>query len=313
MSVVLPAPLRGIVTPLLTPLNPDHTLDEAALDLLIDRVLSGGVNGIFILGTTGEGPALPPATRRHLIQRACRAVAGRVPVLAGITDSSYSEVVELARVAADAGVDAVVSAGPLYYRVSQPLLLHYFERLASDSPLPLFLYNMPSCTHLDISVDTAARASDIPNIRGIKDSSGDMGYLHQLRSRLASRPEFTVLVGPEELMAESVLLGAHGGVNGGSNLWPTLYVRLYEAAAAGDLATVARLHPIVVEVCGRIFDAAGYGNHYLEGLKYAAALLGIGSGIPALPYVLLDNAGRATIQRATSEIGAKVEAALAPR
>jgi 4-hydroxy-tetrahydrodipicolinate synthase len=280
------------------------------VELLVEHVVSGGVSGVFVLGTTGEGPALPGRVRREMITHTCRVMTGRVPVLVGITDSSYGDSVELARHAAEAGADAVVSAGPMYYSVGDDLLCRYFERLASDSPLPLFLYNMPSCTHVSISLATVARAAQIANIRGIKDSSGDMGYVHQLRRALCGRPSFTLLVGPEELLAESVLLGAHGGVNGGSNLWPQLYTSLYEAAATGDLAAVSRLHPIVIEVCGRIFQSGTYGNHYLEGLKYAASLLGIGSGVAGMPYEVLNEGGRAEIERAVREISEKVHDAL---
>ena len=292
----------------MTPLLKNGGIDSESLARLIEHTIAGGIHGLFLLGTTGEGPAISRALRVAMVEQTCKLVRERVPVLVGITDTSYDEALIMAKQAAEAGASAVVSAGPLYYQVSQELLLQYFKRLAAESPLPLVLYNMPSCTQVRIHSGTVLRAAEERNIAGMKDSSGDMAYFHQLLSGLQRRPEFTLLVGPEELMAESVLMGAHGGVNGGSNLWPRLYTTLYEAARSGDLAAVTRLQPVVVEVCGRIFDAGSYGEHYLEGLKYAAHLLGLCSPTVSMPYGQLSGSGKREIERAVAEIGEKARA-----
>ena len=305
---MLPAPLRGIVTPLITPLLKKGGIDSESLARLVEHTIAGGIHGLFLLGTTGEGPAMSRALRVAMVEQTCKLVRERVPVLVGITDTSYDEALIMARTAAEAGASAVVSAGPLYYQVSQKLLLQYFKRLAAESPLPLVLYNMPSCTQVRIPSGTVLRAAEERNIAGMKDSSGDMAYFHQLLRGLQKRPEFTLLVGPEELMAESVLMGAHGGVNGGSNLWPRLYTTLYEAARSGNLAVVARLQPVVVEACGRLFDAGSYGEHYLEGLKYAAHLLGLCSPAVSMPYGQLSDSGKREIEQVVAEIGEKARA-----
>jgi 4-hydroxy-tetrahydrodipicolinate synthase len=291
-------PLTGIIPPLITPLVDQDTLDIEGLERLIDHVLAGGVHGIFVLGTTGEGPSVGARLRQEMIERTCRQVAGRAPVLAGVTDCSFTDSVRLARHAADAGASAVVSAGPLYFPLTQKLLLRYFERLAAQCALPVFLYNAPSCSHVTIEVETVAQASELSNIAGLKDSSGNMGYLHQVRRSVAARPEFTVLVGPEELLAEAVLFGVHGGVSGGANLFPRLYVSLYEAAKRGDANTVRLLHASVIEVCARIFEAGSYGSHYLQGLKYAASLLGLCRESVAMPYGPLDADGKRRVAAA---------------
>lgn len=300
----LPRPLRGIVTPLITPLETPDTLDRPSLEKLAGHVVEGGVAAVFVLGTTGEGPALPVAVRRQVVEATCRAVANRVPVIVGITDSCMREALELAEFSARAGAAAVVSAGPTYFPVAPPELERYIRQLADASPLPLFLYNMPSHTHVRFAVPAVAAVADHPNIAGLKDSSGEIMYLHALRHAMAARPEFTLLVGPEEMMGESVLLGVHGGVNGGSNLFPSLYVQLYEAAAGGDVATLRRLHARVIEISQRLYCAGAYGSSYMQGLKCAASVLGLCGNVLAPPYAPLGDAQVDTIRRHLVALGA---------
>jgi 4-hydroxy-tetrahydrodipicolinate synthase len=166
---MLEAPLRGIVTPLVTPLM-RGALDEAALERLIEHVVTGGVNGIFILGTTGEGPSLSYTLREQTIRRTCKLVNGRVPVLASVSDTVLVESERVAEIAADAGADAVVLAPPYYFQYSQSDLLHYVELAAFTFSLPLFLYNIPQLTKVAFEVETVSRAARIPGVLGLKDS-----------------------------------------------------------------------------------------------------------------------------------------------
>src|SRR5438105_1966551 len=216
---------RGIFPPMITPLRSRDELDIAGLERLIEHILDGGVNGLFILGTTGEAPSLSYRLRRELIEKTCRQVRGRGPVLVGITDTAFVESLNLARVAAEAGAQALVLSAPYYFPAGQPELVEYVEHLAAELPLPVFLYNLPSHTKITFGVDTIRWAMEIPNIIGIKDSSGNMSYFHQLASLLSERPDWTLLVGPQELLAEAVLLGAHGGICVGANICPRLYVQ----------------------------------------------------------------------------------------
>src|SRR6185369_2010553 len=128
--------------------------------------------------------------------------------------------------------------------------------------LPLFLYNMPTHTKTFFETDTVRRGMEIPNIIGIKDSSGNMLYYHQLVRLLAQRPEWSLLMGPEELLGESVLLGGHGGVCGGANLCPRLYVDLYEAALARDVARVADLHSRVMEISSSLYRVGRHSSAF---------------------------------------------------
>ncbi|MGE3803897.1 MAG: dihydrodipicolinate synthase family protein, partial [Gemmataceae bacterium] len=234
--VDLPRPLRGVIPPLLTPLAGRDQLDVPGLEKLIEHVLAGGVHGLFVLGTTGEGPSLSLGLRHELIERVCQQVAGRVPVLVGITDASLVESLRMAEHAEDAGAAALVASAPFYFPIGQADLRHYIQNLAEEVPLPLFLYNMPSHTKVAFELDTVRAALELPQVVGLKDSGGQMTFFRHVQLLLEQRPDWSLLIGPEELLGEAVLLGAHGGVAGGANLAPRLYVDIYDAAAAGDAA-----------------------------------------------------------------------------
>lgn len=278
------AAYRGIIPPIITPLKDRDTLDAEGLERLVEHMLAGGVHGIFALGTTGEAPGLSYRLRREMVERTCRLVKGRVPVLVGITDTSFVESVELARFSADQGVSAVVLSAPYYFPVGQPELVEYVEDLVPELPLPVFLYNMPSHTKVTFELETVKRAMQIPGIIGIKDSSGNMVYFHQLVRELKQRPEWSLLAGPEELLGESVLLGGHGGVCGGANLCPRLYVSLYEAALRNDVQRVMELHAQVMSISGTIYKVGRYGSAFIKSVKCALSVLGICDDFMAEPF-----------------------------
>jgi dihydrodipicolinate synthase/N-acetylneuraminate lyase len=306
MSALLPRPLRGIVPPLVSPLMDRDTLHAAGLGLLIEHVLAGGVHGIFLLGTTGEGPNLSQRLRREVLEQACGRVAGRLPVLVGITDTSFVEALSMARFAERCAAQAVVYAGPCYAPVTQAELLAHIERLAGESPLPLFLYNMPSHTHVAFEVRTVEQAAQLPNVAGLKDSSGDLPYFQRLAAALAARPDFSLLIGPEELLGPALTNGAHGGVCGGANLFPQLYVRLYEAATMRNTAEMARLQAIVLRVSEGLYRLSPAGSSYLRGLKCALASLGLCSDFVAEPYTRLTEQERRRIAGNLQELAAAI-------
>ncbi len=276
--------LQGIVTAMVTPLTEQRSLDVQALTRLVEHLLSGGVHGPFVLGTTGEAPALSYEVRDALIEQTCRLVNGRVPVLVGITDTSYDQSLLIARKADACGAFGVVAAPPYYYQVSQANLLHYYTTLARELPLPLLLYNIPANSHHHLDVTTVARAAEEPNIVGLKDSGSDMAYYHRTRQALIDSPEFALLVGPEELLAEAVLLGAHDRMAAGSNVRPRLFVDLFSASMNQDFPRIRELHEHVMQ-----FDAAIYqgDSNPLCGLKCALSLLNIcgdHTASPRRPY-----------------------------
>lgn len=284
MFMKMDRPLTGIVPPMITPLRARDELDEPGLERLIERMLDGGVSGLFILGTTGEGPGLSYQLRKRLIDRTCLQVRRRVPVLVGITDTSFVESLSVARWSADAGADAVVVAPPYYLPEGQPELQEYLDHLVPELPLPLFLYNMPALTKVHIELDTVRRAMDEPRVIGLKDSSGNMTYFHRAAGLLRHRSDWTLLMGPEELLADAVLSGGHGGVNGGANLFPKLYVRLHEAATSGNLGRVKELQAQVMRVSDELYHIGRHSSAIIKGLKCALSLSGICDDFMAEPF-----------------------------
>jgi dihydrodipicolinate synthase/N-acetylneuraminate lyase len=304
-SFELLKPLRGIIVPMVTPLLDRDTLDVAGLERLIEHIIAGGVHGLFILGTTGEAPSLSYRLRSELIQRVCALVKGRIPVLVGITDTSFVESINISHKAKDAGAQAIVLAPPYYFPAGQSELLEYLSHLTHELPLPLFLYNMPSYTKLVFEPETIRAAAEYPGIVGIKDSSGNMVYFRQLQSLLKDHPDFSLLMGREELLAEAILLGGHGSVCGGANLIPELYVDLYNAACSKDLPKVEALHKKVMEFSTAVYHVGRYESSLLKGLKCALSCVGICSDFLAEPFHRFRRAEHEVIERYVKELGIK--------
>lgn len=269
---------------MITPLVDPRTLDRSAVVRMVNRLIAAEVSGIFILGTTGEAQALSYTVRSELLELVCSTVAGRIPVLVSISDTAVDESIAFANRAEHAGASAVVLAAPYYFVLSQDELLRYVENVASHISLPLYLYNIPSLTKTAFAPETVHAAAEIPNVYGLKDSSGDMQYLAAVIAGLRGRPDFSVLCGPEEQLAEAIRLGAHGGVAGGSNLWPELYVELYNAASAGDIPCQDRLQKIVVDISTSIYHRRPEHSSYLRGLKCALSQMGYCRNVMAEPF-----------------------------
>lgn len=296
--------LQGVIPPMATPLRGEDELDSDGLERLIEHQISGGVHGLFILGTTGEGPSLGYRLRRELVERTVRQVKGRVPVLVGITDTSAVEAISMAGFCADAGANFLVLAPPYYFPNSQPELVEYIRHLTPRLPLPAFLYNMPTHTKTFMEVETVRCVTGIPNLIGIKDSSGNMVYFHQLVHLLAEeRPDWSLLIGPEELLGESVLLGGHGGVSGGANLCPRLYVDLYEAAVARDIVSVAKLHAQVIRISSALYRIGNHGSAFIKGLKCALNAIGLCDDFMAEPFHRFREPERQLVRKQLTALG----------
>lgn len=279
---------HGIVPPLVTPLLAADVLDIAGLERLVDHVLGGGVHGLFVLGTTGEGPSLSHAIQRQLVQRVTRLVNGRVPVLVGITDTAMTESVATARDAEENGASAVVAAPPYYFPSSRECLFRWACELADSVPLPLFLYNMPEMTKVSFEVDTVRQLADCSNIAGIKDSSGDMTFFAEVANIVRTvRPDWSLFVGPELLLPEAYAVGGHGGVPGGANVWPRLFVDLYESLVAGNGGRVAAL-VIQAKLLSQIYEVGTMPGRIVVGIKAALAARGICRAAVASPFEQLD-------------------------
>ena len=295
-------PLCGIVPPMVTPLLGRDQLDVAGFEHVLERVIAGGVHGVFILGTTGEAPSLSYRLRREVIDRACQFVRGRVPVIVGITDTSVVEAINLARYAAAAGSQAVVTAAPYYFPEGQPELIEWAEKLVPDLPLPVYFYNMPQMTKVTFEPETIRQLSQMTGIAGLKDSSGDLNYFQKLVEVAKARPDWRVFVGPELLLVETLRLGGHGGVNGGAQIDPGLLVGLYDATLRGDNATVARLQARLV-LLGEVYRVGRHASTVIKGVKCALNLMGICSGELAEPLRAFNEPERRIVAERLTALG----------
>ena len=297
-KIELPLPYRGVITPIVTPLSDADTIDTVSLKRLINHLISGGIHGIFLLGTTGEGTSLSYRLKHELIEMTCEIVNHRVPVLVCITDSSISESILLARFSANNHVAAVVAAPPFYFNLNRQELIRYYQQLADQLPLPLFLYNLPAQTKIMIEASTVQTLAVHPNIIGIKDSSGNMPYFHTLLHLLHEQKEtFSVFAGPDEMLSTTVLMGGHGGVNAGSNLYPRLFVELYHASVNGDLNRVLTLHKEVMQMSVSIYQNGDTGASFLKGLKSAMQATGICNDLMLAPLIPLAQDEKSVINK----------------
>ena len=300
---------HGIVPPLATPLSDRDTLDVAGLERLVEHVLSGGVHGLFVLGTTGEGPALPMDVRRAVVERTVKQVKGRVPVLVGISDTVLADSLALARFAADHGADAVVAAPPYYFPAGQEPLERWCRALVAGLPLPLLLYNMPEMVKVILEPATVRRLADLSRIVGLKDSGGDLdvfaGYARVVRE---CRPDWSLLIGPEQMLPQAHALGGHGGVCGGANVAPRFFVELQAALERGDEAAAAGWQQKVLSL-GRLYDVGTQPGRVIVGVKGALAALGLCTDTTAAWFERLDDAGRARVATIVRELGLATSAA----
>ena len=277
--------LTGLIPPMVTPLAADRTLDVKGVEKMCSHLIKGGVDGIFLLGTTGEGPHLSYALRAELIRTACACVKGRVKVIAAVTDTTMEEAVALAGVAQEAGCAAVVATTPYYFKLTQTEIVAWFTELADRSPLPVVIYDMPAHTDTIVEPATVAQLAAHPNIVGMKDSSSIIALFNKFRVALKPyEKKFSLFMGPDEAMGEAVMMGADGGVCTGANLWPSTFKKMYLAAKKGDLAAVRRLQTITTTSSYRLYGLGQGQIGFLKGVKAALAEMGLIQNVLAAPF-----------------------------
>ncbi len=294
-------PLKGIIPPLVTPLKSNQELDIPGLERLIEHQLSGGVHALFILGTSGEGPSLSYTLKKEFIRLCCELVNSKIPVLVGISDPSMAGSLELADYAQQVGADAVVVAPPYYFPLSEKELLGYLETLAPKLALPFLLYNIPSHTKIDLTMEVVKRAKELGAL-GIKDSSGDMEHLDSLLKEFKNSPEFSIFTGTEKFLPETIKNGGHGAVAGGANMFPKLFVELYKAAEVDDLEIITRLREKVLWLYETIYQVGEDASRYLQGTKCVLSVMGICKDYMAPPLQRLDSAQRRQIEEYMEKI-----------
>jgi 4-hydroxy-tetrahydrodipicolinate synthase len=294
-------PLRGIIPPIVTPLLDNNTLDEKGLEKLIEHLIKGGVHGLFILGTTGEATSLSYTLRKEMIKKTSQVVNHRIPVVVGITDTSLHGSLEIAEYSASHGLDGVVIAPPYYVPLSQEEMREYLENLVPKLQLPFLMYDMPSCTKMHMSLETIKRAKELGAI-GVKDSSGDMAFSISLIKEFMDSPDFSVITGTELFLPDTILQGGHGAVPGGANLFPKLFVDLYDASVNRDIEKISVLRDKVMMIENTIYCVGKHKSKVVKGIKCALSVMNICNDYVALPLRKFRIEDRQKIERYVEEL-----------
>lgn len=226
---------EGIIIPVITPVDERGRFNERVYRRLIDYWAENGIDGVFPFGTTGEFYAFDNATYRYVLDVTVDAVRGRMKVYAGANHITTAGVVELARIAQDAGVDALSVLTPMFVSQTQEELKAYYTTVAASTDLPIVIYNNRPKTNVQVAPETVAALSQVPNIVGVKDSTGDMTNTEEYLRLTRDMPDFSVLVGRDTLILAGLVYGASGAITSCANIAPALAVAIYRGYLAGDM------------------------------------------------------------------------------
>ncbi len=226
--------IQGIIPPVITPMQANEDLDLPRLKSFIDHLITSGVHGIFVLGTNSEFYALDEREKQEVIATAVAHVNKRVPVFAGTGAETTREAVRLTRMAEREGVDGVSVITPYFVSPTQREIQDHYRKIAEATSVPVVLYNNPAtCGGVKIEPETAAKLAEVPNILGIKDSSGDLQNTIEMIRVVPER--FSVLMGRDTLIFSAMMFGARGAVPATGNIAPSLLVKIFETFRKGDI------------------------------------------------------------------------------
>lgn len=294
--------LQGVVIPLVTPFHADGvTVNEAALQHLVDRLIGQGAHGIFVGGTTGEIWALDEAQWERLIVAGVEACGGRVPFYAGVSHPSTAGAVARTRRAARLGADVVVALAPYYTPPSQIDIIRHFTALAQASDLPVLIYQFPGIVKTSITLPTYVALAAVPGVAGVKDSQADVTEFRHMIERLrGDGGDFRMFLGTDALTDVAVLLGAQGTVPTIGNIAMPYLAEAFAAAQAGDWSrsAAAQLKINKLKAIYKVAATESWGDGFIVGIKAALEILGVPVGPPAAPL----HAGNAAEREAIAGI-----------
>ena len=281
------AQLRGVVVPMVTPLQADGvTVNEKGVHQQIDRLVKQGVHGIFIGGSTGEIWALDDEQFTRLVRFGREAVGGRVPLYAGASFHSTTGAVARARLAEKLGADVVVSLAPYYAAPGQADIVRHFEALAAAVSLPILVYQFPGIVKTSISLATYEKLATIPNVVGVKDSQSNVTEFHHMILTLRRNgQDFRLFIGSDVLTSVVIQMGAQGSVPALGNVAAPYIVASYAAALHGDwqAANDEQAKASAAKAIYSVMKSDAGFDSYLAGLKCAVNLMGVEAGPPAAP------------------------------
>jgi len=269
---------KGIIVPLSTPLNKDYNLDKSGMERLIEHVIKGEVNGVFVLGSCGEYPSFDDNESIEIVSFVAETVNRRLPVYAHATRNSTEHTQRIAKAFTEAGADYIVLTTPFYYSgITQDDLKEHFKTIASE--YKVVLYNHPKTTKINIEVSTLEDLALKPNIIGVKESSANFSKIKETAAIIP------VLQGSDELVLDSMKLGAKGGVPGLANIYPCLFVKLFRAYQEKREEEAKICDSIIKEMSKVVYHSP---KNAQVGVKQALSAFGICSAIMRPPMAQIN-------------------------
>lgn len=287
--------IKGIIPPIITPMNADESINEEELRRQVNRLIDAGVHGLFPFGTNGEGYILSAEEKEQVLRIVVDETKGRVPVYAGTGCVSTAETIKQSLMAKEVGADVLSIITPSFAAASQEELYNHYKEVAEAVDLPIILYNIPARTGNSLAPATVARLSKIPNIVGVKDSSGNFDNMLQYIEKTKDS-DFIVLSGNDSLILWCLLAGGRGGIAGCANVYPDTMVNIYEQFIKGDINKAREYQDSI-----RSFrDCFKFGNPNTI-VKTAVSLLGCPVGKCRKPFSSLSEEGINAIKKVLEE------------
>jgi len=280
----------GSYTALVTPFR-NGEVDEAAFRKLVDWQITEGTHGLVPVGTTGESPTLSHDEHKRVVEACIKEAKGRVPVIAGAGSNNTIEAVDFARHAEKAGADAVLVVTPYYNKPGQEGLYQHFKAINDAIGIPIFIYNIPPRSVIDMSVDTMKRLYELKNIAGVKDATANLARVSMQREAMG--PDFIQLSGEDATALGFMAHGGHGCISVSSNVAPRLCAEFQTACLNGDYATALKIQDRLMPLHTALFIETNP-----SGPKFALSQLGMIAEDVRLPMVPLTAPTRATIHQA---------------
>ncbi len=292
---------RGVITAMVTPFR-NGEVDFAAFERLLERQVAAGVHGVVPVGTTGETSTLSVEEHKDVVSFCVEKVAGRMKVIAGAGSNNTAEAVELSEHAKAVGADAVLVVAPYYNKPSQEGLYQHFKAINDSVEIPVMLYNVPGRTVVDLSNDTIVRLSRLPNIVGIKDATGDLERMSQLR--ISVEKPFAFISGDDPTFLGYMAHGGHGVISVTSNVAPEACVALYNAAAKGAYDSALQWQDRLITL-----DKVLFADSSPSPTKYALSRLGLCTDEVRLPITPCAQSVRPLVDAAMALAGLEMEPA----
>ncbi|WP_294663771.1 4-hydroxy-tetrahydrodipicolinate synthase [Fusobacterium varium] len=292
--------IKGVIVPLLTPMNADETINEKELRNQVNHQIESGIHALFPLGTNGEAYILSREEKEQVLKIVVDEAKGRVPVYGGTGCVSTKETIELSLKAKEIGIDVLSIITPSFAAASQDELYEHYKEVAEAVDLPIVLYNIPARTGNALAPATVEKLSKIPNIVGVKDSSGNFDNMLQYIEKTRYRKDFAVLSGNDSLILWCLLAGGRGGIAGCANVFPSTMASIYDTFVAGDLEKAREIQDSI-----RSFrDCFKFGNPNTI-VKTAVSLLGYPVGKCRKPFCQVPEAGIEAIKKVLEANAAK--------